>query len=227
MKSCFSVTLLVLSQAAFVSAAPLTGSGANLPLPGNTGPTPPGVAPVLSNLSGPFTGTWSSPAPAPWLGTFTGTGSYPSSGASGTSVFDFSGLAAGELPAGTYVRLSDLDGSEVMTLRAFDASAALITSPWLEEPVAVSGLTPSEFVQANLPGWDFTAGVYTFTGAPTNTLLFVSLATNVAISGLQVDKADINNGLGLAAEVPEPGSLLLLGMGLLAGMAAYGRRLRQ
>jgi len=209
-------------------AAPLTGSGANLPLPA-TGSTSPGIAPALVESAGSFTGTWSSPAPSAWLGTFTATGDYPRSGFTGTSVWNFSGLAAGNLPSGTYVRFSDLDSGthEAITLRAFDASNAAITSAWLDEPVFLAGSTPGDFLQTNLPSWNLASGVYTFTGASFNTLLTLSLQTNTALTYLQVEKAHVNNGFGLAAptsDVPEPGTMAMMAMGVVAVMVGRRRR---
>ena len=183
--------------------------------------------PTITNATGSFTGTWGSPAAITWLGTFTATGNYPSSGFSGTSVWDFSGLSAGNLPSGTYVRLGDVDNTnvEVITLRAFDASNVQLTNAWLINPF-VPGATPSEFLQSNLPSWNLSGGVYTFTGVDPNTLLTVSLQTNTVIRFLQVYKAHVNNGFALAAptyDVPKPGTWLLVAAGF-TGLAPRPRR---
>lgn len=113
-----------------------------------------------------------------------------------------------------------------MILTAYDASNAVITAPWLDEPSFVSGATPSQFLSTNLPGWSFSGGTYTFTGASTNTLLTVSLLTNTAISRLEVTN-EVTNGFSLAApsEVPEPTTWATLGAALLGlGLTRHKRR---
>jgi hypothetical protein len=95
---------------------PLTGSGANLPLPpdSNIGVYPPGT-PYTDVVEGPgtFNGTFKAPASPAWLGTFKATGPVPGSGKMGKIKYDFSGLAAGFLPAGSFFNFGDLDFGSV------------------------------------------------------------------------------------------------------------------
>jgi hypothetical protein len=144
------------------------------------------------------------------------------------SNWDFTGLTAGFLPAGTFFRLGDLDNGETMSFRAFDQANNLITSPWLDEAIFASSPTPSDLQAANYPGWSFAAGVYTFNGyagVSGNTLLTITLPTNTDIFGLQVDQPDSTAGFGLAASaVPEPSTWAMIGLGLVGLGAKRFRR---
>lgn len=114
-------------------AAPLTGSGTALALPmaPNTGALAPGIAPTVpypgnSSATNSFTGVFSAPAHSNWLGSFQGSGQYPCCSNQSVSSWDFSGLAPGHLPAGTFMRLGDVDQLENFKLTAFDANSAVI-----------------------------------------------------------------------------------------------------
>jgi hypothetical protein len=211
-----------------MSATALTGSGNNVPMPSTTGATPPGIAPTLSFGTGSFTGTWSSNAPTAWQGTFAGTGDYPCCGNAGTTSWSFTGLSGGFLPTGTFFRLGDVDNGETMTLTAYNQANQIITGAWLNVPSFVSSPTPSDIQLANLPGWAFASGVYTFTGRSGvngNTLLTITLPSNTDIFRLVVGQPDSNAGFSLAAPdaVPEPGTYAMMG-GALAALALYKRR---
>ena len=226
--------------AALLLLASSSGWSAALILPAASGPTAPGIAPVLAINSTPasFNGTWSSPALTPWQGTFHSTGPYPS-GATGssTSTWDFTTLNAGILPSSTYFRFGDLDAGsgpgEIFRLRAFDASNALILTPWLDTTNVnfISGANPGDFVQGSMPSWSFNAvnGVYTFDGSAVagNPSVTISLLSTQAIQSLEVKKATTSYGFGLAAPTatPEPGSLAMLATGL--GLVALRRVRRQ
>lgn len=87
--------------------SPLTGSGKHLPFgPMDSKTSPVGVSYVHGANS--FTGTWSSDVQTAWRGTFTGLG-HITAGNTGDPMaeFDFSGLAGGMLPAGTYLHIVD------------------------------------------------------------------------------------------------------------------------
>ncbi|MFV1980731.1 MAG: hypothetical protein ACC655_06220, partial [Rhodothermia bacterium] len=92
-----------------LEAAVLSGSGPNLPIPGVNPPWPPGVALTRTPVGGGFTGTWTSPADANWIGTFNATGSVPSNTSSGSTNYDFSALPNGNLPVGTFFIFNDVD----------------------------------------------------------------------------------------------------------------------
>lgn len=210
--------LLLLLAAASLSAAPLTGSGSVMTLPTDNGPLSPGIAPTITNLSGGFQGTWSAPAGADWLGTFNVTGTYPASGATGTTTWDFTTLPNG-LPSGTYFRFGDLDNGETFTLRAYTLANTAITSDWLDQAIFISSLTPSELTDPlSMPGWNATSGVYTFTGnfASSNHTVTITLPSNTPIGYLELSKPDTTNGFGLAAPVPEPATFAITGLGLIA-----------
>ncbi len=131
----------------------------------------------------------------------------------------FSNLTAGFLPAGTFLRLGDVDQGESFRLVAYDINNNQITTDfWLEETSWVTGGTPSQFLQANLPSFTWINGVYDFRGVTSpNTLLTISFATNTNISRLEVTN-DFNNGFTISAPttvVPEPGTWGMLGTALL------------
>jgi len=209
-------------------ATPLAGSGTNVPMPSTTGATPPGIAPTITPGTGSFTGVWSNDVATPWQGTFSGTGNYPCCGNAGTTSWSFSGLSSGFLPTGTLFRLGDVDNGETLSLTAYNQANQIITTAWLNVPSFVSAPTAAHIQQANLPGWVFSSGVYTFNGyagVNGNTLLTITLPSNVDIYGLVVNQPDSNAGFGLAAPeaVPEPATSAMIG-GALAALVFYRRR---
>lgn len=226
---------LVIACGGVVVAAPLTGTGANLPIP-VPNVDPPRQGAVLDNITpAGFDGTWSAPALAGWQGTFLATGPVPSGNVSsaGTTSFDFTTLAAGELPAGTYFAFGDVDGgstqNETFVLTAFDAGGNLITTPWLEEPVAVVGTGTGgggAILPGNLPGWNWngTTGEYLIDGTTVtggNPSVAAILPSNTAMSTLRVVRTSNFANFGLSAPVPEPGTASLL---LVAAAVGLRRR---
>ncbi len=190
------------------------------------GVTPPGKFPTITNPSGPFTGTWSNPVAAPWLGYFTGTGGPYPSGASGTTQWDFSYVGSttgnGVLPSGTFVYFGDLDDgsgtNERFTLTAFDQFNQPITAAWLNSPFFVSSPNQGDRVQSSMPEYAWNGSSYDFDGnnVPGNPNIGVLLTTNMPIYGLKVVSYSDYDGFDLGAPTPEPASLLLLGSGLSA-----------
>ena len=217
---------LLLLAAAGLSAAPLTGSGSVMTLPTDSGSLSPGLTPVITNTFSGFQGTWSAPAAADWIGTFTTTGTYPSSGVTGTTLWDFTTLPNG-LPSGTFVRFGDLDNGETFTLRAYTLANVPITSDWLEDAIFIASANPADLTDPlSMPAWNAAAGVYTFTGnvGLTNHTVTITLPTNTTIGYLELSKPDTNNGFGLAAPVPEPATYAITGLGLIAAALAGRRR---
>jgi hypothetical protein len=228
-----TLTLFALLSGAII-AGPLSGSGNNLIVPA-TGSTSPGIAPVITFGTGSFTGSWTSTAAlAPWQGTFSGTGDYPCCGNAGTTTWTFAGMPSSVLAVGTYFRLGDLDSGETLRFTAFNASNQAILTPWLDEAIFASSNNPGDFNALNYPGWSFDTltGTYTFTGRSGvngNTLLTITLPTNIAIGSLVVNQPDSTAGFTLAAPesaVPEPGTYALMSASLGA-LLFYRRRQRQ
>lgn len=94
------------------SANPLIGSGNHLPLPVAPGVIDERLLATYAPGGSPddFTGSWPSTVLAPWQGTFVAQGPNPAvpQGSIGATWFDFTGLNAGFLPAGTAINLGDL-----------------------------------------------------------------------------------------------------------------------
>jgi hypothetical protein len=61
------------------------------------------TGPAIAATANGWTGTWSAPVKAAWRGTFTAVGPVTDNQHSGNTDFDFTGLATGVLPAGTYL----------------------------------------------------------------------------------------------------------------------------
>jgi len=228
-----ATALLALAAATTASAIPLTGSGSNLPIASPTAPAAQGRTAVLGG--GGWTGSWTAPAAAPWVGSFSVSGPIPSgTGPVGFSRYDFTSLPLGHLSSGTYFRFGDVDGgsstSENFTLLAFDTSGNLITTPWLEEPVATTGIGTSGgvIIPTDTPGWSWNAGTgeYFIDGAGVtssgNPTISNWLESNTNIAFLEVTRGSAFANFSLAAPIiPAPGSAALFG---LAGLAAARRR---
>lgn len=207
-------------------AAVLNSFGDHIPL-GPFVTSYPAVAPVYTESPfTSFTGTWSAPAQSPWHGTFTGTGPIPAGNLrpSGISTYDFTGLAAGALPTGTFFFLTDLDngsGSEKFSVQAFDSTHTVISSAWLNNPalghggIGAAGGAPQS---TDAPGWDWgtiAANTYTFDGTTINTgnpSISLALGSNQAISYLEITRGSsfANFALGAPVAVPEPATVFLL-----------------
>ena len=201
--------------------------------------------PTLTVGTSTFSGIWSSPVASGWQGTFTGTGPYPD-GAIGQSSWDFTTLHAGNLPAGTYLNFGDLDhGSgtdERFLLQALDSNHNPIQSAWLSGASYCTYAPNTPCDQPSMPeyAWGGSGGTtganntavpaftyefdgYNVAGNPTTTIWF---NTNTRISYLVVDEYSTFDGMGLAAPAPEPGTLALLGSGVLGLSGFLRRRLR-
>lgn len=195
------------------TAQVLTGAGSHLPIPSPNPGDPPNQARLASVSPGGFTGTWTAPALAPWIGTFNAIGPIPGTTSSGpgSTLYDFTTLSTGVLPIGTYFRFGDLDqGSttaETYVLQAFGSSGA-ITTPWLTLPIGVSG---SGVSATSMPGWNFNAltGTYTFDGTtvPGNPNVAFFLQSTVPLTGLELQRSTAFTTFSLHAPVPSPGTL--------------------
>jgi len=203
------------------------------------------IAPTLTIGTSSFSGKWSSPAAAAWQGTFTGTGIYPY-GAIGDSNWSFAGLQASTLPAGTYFGFGDLDfGSgtdERFFLQALDSGGNPIQMPWLNDTSYCSNSSvsvtcdlanPPEYVWGGSTGAiggdgsAVPASTYEFDGYNVlgNPNLWYWVNSNMPIDGLMVSSFSTFDGMAVAAPTPEPGSLLLLGSGVLGLGGLLRRRL--
>lgn len=229
-------SVVVLSLSAVVSAAPLIGSGANLPIPSPNPGEPPRQGAALSGITGTgFNGTWTPPALAPWVGTFAAFGPVPAGTASsaGNTRYDFSALPTGLLPVGSYFSFGDVDGGSTVTeqfiLTANDASGALITTPWLEIPLGVSGVGTGgggAILPGNMPGWNWnpSLGQYLIDGTTVtggNPSIAVWIENNTPMRFLNVQRVSTFANFGLSAPVPEPSTAVMLA---IFGVTALRRR---
>jgi len=224
------ITIVAACAAAFAlnaSGAVLTGSGSNLPIPGSNPGAPNGIGNTLTPGSGTFTGSWSSPVLADWIGTYNAQGPIPSSNTNppGITRYDFTTLPTGVLPAGTWFWIGDVDtgagNDESYTITAFDGAGAAITTPWLDEPV---GVTPIGTSALQMPGWNWDgAGTYFFDGTTVagNPSVGIFMPSNIGIATMILDRPYNTCNFNLWAPVPAPGALTLLGA---AGLVARRRR---
>ena len=243
-----SALMLVALSTPAAAQVPLTGNGASLqtilpapnpdpfwdnnqwtsiriPDPANPGLNPSGA--TLSLLFDPPAGT---ALRAPWVGNFQHTvGTGLGNTDLGLNTFNFGGLAGdvgdpGTLAMNSLFSISDLDdgsgAAEQLRLVARDAALAVITDPWLSEPIAAFG-TPSELSTANaFPSWQWDGSSYLFTGNLVyfNPNVLLRFTTLVAIHELDIDKLNSSSyGVSFGAQVepiPEPSTALLVGLGL-------------
>ena len=189
--------------------SPLIGSGDHLPLApmGNV------LAAVnykyVENPNG-FSGTWSANAMRAWHGTFTATGLRPAGFyySPDACSHDFSGLADGVLPIGTFFTIYQLNKNNHLTIKAYDSSRRLIFTPWLiRNPVCQWGSGsgpgfPGLPDLANMPGWDWneTKGTYTFDGNNVKaSSITVVLSSCEPIGFLEVTRGNNSVSFSLAA----------------------------
>lgn len=227
--------MVVLAACSFTAAQPLMGSGAHLPLSNPVQVPQPGMPYTTSNIIHPtsFNGTWAAPVSAPWVGTFSASGPVPGNGNVGTTVYNFSSLAAGRLPIGTYFNFGDLDsgslGGERFILKALHQGFAL-NLPWLNVPTYVwgAGRGPAGVPTAlDMPGWSWDPFLaqYEFDGSTVtgfNPTISFTMVSNSQFNTLVVTKFSGFNGFSLSAPViPSPGAFGLL---CIAGLLVTQRR---
>jgi len=221
----------------------LTGSGDHLPLPSSpyyAGQMPAYLMPTIgSNTGSSFTGTWANPADPQWVGTFTATGPVPSNSAGPcTTVYDFSGVGNGYIPAGTFLIFDDIDeGAGHAENFALGASLGMVqcATPWASLCVGTTGYGATDINAMPSYQWDGSINnqCYRFDGtsverdfADNPNVTFV-LLTLQPITGMEVIKNDTNFGFSLGAPVvPEPSTLIMLG-GALLGLLGYAWRRRR
>ena len=195
---------------------PLTGSGNHLPL-APMGKVLAAVNYKYIETTNGFTGTWSNDAMPAWRGTFTATGLRPAGFyyTPDACRHDFSELANGVLPTGTYFTIYHLNQNDQLTLKAYDPSNMLITSPWLNRnPVCQWGSGtgagfPGIPELANMPGWDWneSTGTYTFDGNTVkSSSITIALTSCEPIGFLEVTRSTNAVSFGLAAPTAAPKS---------------------
>ena len=189
--------------------SPLTGSGDHLPL-APMGNVLAAVNYKYVETANGFTGTWSASAMQAWHGTFTATGLRPAGFyySPDACSHDFSGLADSLLPTGTFFTIAQLHKNNHLTLKAYDSTRRLISTPWLNRnPVCQwgngSGVGfPGLPELANMPGWVWneTKGTYTFDGNNVKTAsITVVLSSCEPISFLEVTRGNNSVSFSLAA----------------------------
>ncbi len=194
--------------------SPLTGTGKHLPFAPAVSRINP-VAPSYDFGATRFTGTWSANVLAAWRGTFTGLGRIPVGNTGDHSTeFNFSGLAGGVLPAGTYLHINDLDTIEHLKLKAYDSQHQAISQPWinrnpLEQHGSGSGVGfPGLVRPTDMPGWDWNESTqtYAFDGTTVvgNPNVNFTLSTGEAIVFLEVTREVTGFHLALAAPSANP-----------------------
>jgi len=218
----------VAAIATVATAQPLTGTGIHLPIPGSNPGAPNGIGNTLVSGGGGFTGTWTSPVLAPWVGTYIADGPIPSSNLNpaGITRYDFTPLPTGVLPSGTFFFIGDVDGGSTTTeqfiINAFDGAGALITTPWLDMPI---GVTPLGTSLTQMPEWiwDGGTGTYTFNGNTVvgNPSVGIWMPSNTDIATMILNRPSNFANFNLWAPVPAPSTVALLG---LAGFAVRRRR---
>lgn len=209
-----------------LNGALLTGLGPHLGVPSSGMPNTQVRSVTGNTTSGPWQGSWSAPALTNWVGTFDVTGPTPTGTSSntGTSVYDFTSLPTGALPAGTFFRIGDLDqgsaGTEILSLTATDANGAIL-NPWLDEPIGVGGTgsgSGNSILLVDMPGWSYGSGSYKFDGStvPGNPNVAFMLTSNVPITTLTLVRQTSWANFSLHAPIPEPASAITLLIGTLA-----------
>src|SRR5437764_2804040 len=128
------------------------------------GPDTPLIRPNIAGNGTSFTGVFPAYAGADYQGSFSGTGPYP--GYSGTNHFDFTGLAAGYLPAGSILDLGDLDSGSGFESFTFTANGGGSGSAWLQSPFYMASQDPNDLYFSSMPSykWDPSTSTYYFDG---------------------------------------------------------------
>lgn len=234
---CAVCATLALAFTTSAKASPLLGSGTHIPIPSINPGEPPRQGAALSSIIVPssFDGTWTAPAEPDWIGTWSAQGPVPSSTANpaGTTRFDFTTLPTAVLPSGTIFFFGDVDAgageTEQFILTATDSGGGLITTPWLDEPIGVSGSGTGgggSVISDNMPGWDWNSstGEYLIDGTTvgSNPSVAVWILSNTDIASMSVVRTSAFANFGLSAPiVPEPATASLLALG---GAVALCRR---
>ena len=189
---------------------PLTGTGKHLPL-APIGKALAAVNPSYVETTTSFTATWSATAAAAWRGTYTAEGCRPVGVVypAGVANYDFSGLANGVLPAGTYFTVYSIDSGDHLTLMAYDSKHMVISSPWLNSnPLSQWGEGsgsgfPGLPILADMPGWAWSesTGTYSLDGstdaAPSD--LTIALSSRQDIGYLEVTRDSTGFSFNLLA----------------------------
>ena len=167
--------------------------------------------------------------------------SYNDSGDSYTITVDFSGLMNGYLPAGSLFAILDLDILEnYRNVKAFGGTGQ-INTPWLAARTGTAGLLDWYNIDGDQTGsvagptGSEALGVYQFVGPAGNyTSALAGFATTQDISSMSLFFDKSNNspaspgtggpGFSIGTEVPEPGTMTLLGIASILGLAFRAAR---